>query len=189
MNDFISDQSYKGLDYTKNRLPKAEYENCVFEGCDFSNGYLDGQNFMECTFVDCNLSNTNLSHTTFNEVRFEGCKFLGVRFEECADFLLDFSFLESTLNLASFVGLSLKKQEFNKCKMIEVDFSGADLRAANFDNCDLARAIFKGTNLEKADFRTAINFSIDPENNRLKKAKFTKDGVMGLLDKYEIVVD
>ena len=44
------------------------------------------------------------------------------------------------------------------------------------------------TILEKADFRTAKNYSIDPEQNRLKKAKFSLSGVVGLLRKYDIVV-
>ncbi len=38
---FVSDRTFKGQDYTKTRLPKAEYENCIFEGCNFSDGYLD----------------------------------------------------------------------------------------------------------------------------------------------------
>ena len=90
--EFISDQSFKNQDYAKTRLPKGEYENCIFEGCNFENGYLDNQNFMECEFTHCNLSNTNLSHTTLNEVTFLHCKMLGLKFEDCNDFLLDFNF-------------------------------------------------------------------------------------------------
>ena len=43
--------------------------------------------------------------------------------------------------------------------------------------------------LEKADFRTAFNYSIDPENNRMKKAKFSPPEVVGLLNKYDIEID
>jgi fluoroquinolone resistance protein len=43
--------------------------------------------------------------------------------------------------------------------------------------------------LEKADFRTAYNYSIDPEKNRIKKAKFSIFGVTGLLDKYDIEIE
>ncbi len=39
------------------------------------------------------------------------------------------------------------------------------------DNCDLNRAVFDNSILEKADFRTSLNYSIDPELNRIKKAK------------------
>jgi hypothetical protein len=43
--------------------------------------------------------------------------------------------------------------------------------------------------LEKADFRSAFNFSIDPEMNRMKKAKFSRTGVFGLLHKYNIEIE
>ncbi|WP_086936325.1 pentapeptide repeat-containing protein [Chamaesiphon minutus] len=58
-----------------------------------------------------------------------------------------------------------------------------------FENCDLTDAIFQYTILEKADFRTAYNYSIDPELNRIKKAKFSRSGIAGLLDKYDIDID
>ncbi|HUZ61183.1 MAG TPA: hypothetical protein VMU83_20575 [Hanamia sp.] len=35
------------------------------------------------------------------------------------------------------------------------------------------------TNLEKADFRSAFNYSIDPELNEIKKAKFSSDELSG----------
>ena len=58
-----------------------------------------------------------------------------------------------------------------------------------FDNCDLARAIFANSILEKADFRTSYNFSIDPEINKIKKAKFSLTTVSGLLGKYDIEIE
>ena len=63
------------------------------------------------------------------------------------------------------------------------------MRGAIFDKCDMAKAKFEKTNLEKADFRTAINFTIDPEKNRLKKARFSSAGLPGLLYKYDIEID
>jgi len=186
---FIGDRTFKGNDYTQNRLPQGEYENCIFEGCDFSDGYLDNQNFMECEFIDCNLSNVNLNHTIFKEVSFSHCKMVGLKFEDCNDFLMDFDFHHCTINLSSFYGLTLKKQQFKSCELIQVDFTETELPESTFDGCDLNGAIFERTNLEKADLRTAINYGIDPEKNQLTKAKFTKDGVIGLLQKYNIVVE
>jgi uncharacterized protein YjbI with pentapeptide repeats len=78
---------------------------------------------------------------------------------------------------------------FKKCSLQEVDFTEADLSALVFDQCDLAGAIFESTVLEKADFRTAYNYSMDPEKNRLKKARFSLSGVAGLLNKYEILLE
>jgi len=62
----------------------------------------------------------------------------------------------------------------------------ANLNKAIFKACDLSGAIFSETILEEADFRTAFYFSIDPEKNKLKKAKFTSNGLQGLLHKYQL---
>ena len=145
---FIADQNFKNRDYTQTRLPKGEYENCVFEGCNFEQGYLDNQNFIECEFIDCNFSNANLAHTIFNEVSFSHCKMLGLKFEDCNDFLIAFSFHDCVLNYSSFYGLKLKNQLFSDCKLIEVDFTEADLTEADLDTSDLERATFYETNLQ-----------------------------------------
>ena len=189
MTNFIADQSFKNQDYTQTRLSKGEYENCIFEGCKFENGYLDNQNFMECEFMDCNLSNANLNHTIFKEVTFSYCKMIGLKFEDCNDFLLDFTFRHCILNLSSFYGLTLRNQTFNDCKLIEVDFTETDLTQVNFENSHLDRAIFSRTNLQKADFTKALNFDIDPEINQLKHARFSKEGLSGLLSKYNIKIE
>jgi len=51
------------------------------------------------------------------------------------------------------------------------------------------QAMFIHTNLEKADFRSAFNYSIDPETNRIRKARFSVPAVTGLLDKYDIEIE
>ena len=70
-----------------------------------------------------------------------------------------------------------------------MDFSEADLTGVVFDNCDLTKAIFDQTNLEKVDFRTSYNYSIDPEKNRIHKARFSASDIAGLLDKYDIHIE
>jgi hypothetical protein len=37
--------------------------------------------------------------------------------------------------------------------------------------------------------RTSFNYSINPELNRIKKAKFSMPAVVGLLDKYDIEIE
>ena len=73
--------------------------------------------------------------------------------------------------------------------MVEVDFGRADLKGSNFDNCDLRNAVFDNSNLSKCDFRKAYNYSIDPENNKISKAKFALLGVPGLLTKYDVEIE
>ncbi len=94
----------------------------------------------------------------------------------------------SNLNLSSFYKLKLKATQFKNCSLQEVDFSESNLSAAVFDNCDLSGTMFENTILEKADFRTASNYTIDPEINQIKKAKFSFPDVAGLLSKYDIKI-
>jgi fluoroquinolone resistance protein len=72
--------------------------------------------------------------------------------------------------------------------LIEIDLTESDLTSAVFDNCDL-KATFDHTILEKADLRNSYNCTFDPENNRIKKAKFSLEGLAGLLGKYDIEVE
>ncbi len=83
----------------------------------------------------------------------------------------------------------LKKTTFKNLNLYEADFTGCDLTGSVLDNCDLTRATFESTVIEKADLRTAFNYSIDPEINRIKKAMFSLSGVTGLLEKYDIDID
>ena len=187
-DNYIADQTFKKADFTLRALPKTEYENCKFINCDFSNTDLSGVKFLDCEFISCNLSLASLTKTSFIDVNFQDCKMLGLRFENCNDFGLAFSFSNCKLDHSSFYKLKLKKTDFKNSQLHEVDFSESDLANSTFDNCDLLNATFDRTILEKADFRTAYHYSIDPDNNRIKKARFSKSGLAGLLHKHDIQV-
>ena len=73
--------------------------------------------------------------------------------------------------------------------MREADFSETDLTKSSFDDCDLNQAIFDNSILETVDFRSAFNYSIDPDRNRIRGGKFSISGVVGLLRKYKIEVE
>ena len=92
------------------------------------------------------------------------------------------------MNFSNFSSCKIKKTVFKNSELQEADFTACDLSGAVFDNCVLQRAVFDNTNLEKADFRTAVNYCIDPEKNRIKGAKFSIAGLPGLLGKYGIEI-
>ncbi len=93
------------------------------------------------------------------------------------------------LSLASFCNRSLLNSSFSQCKLHETDFSGCDLSGVLLNSCDLTDAVFDQTNLEGADLRTSSHYSIDPEKNRIRKARFGAAGVIGLLNKYDITIE
>ncbi|MEL6303691.1 MAG: pentapeptide repeat-containing protein [Bacteroidota bacterium] len=185
---FICDTTYSHEDFTQNPLPKADYEECVFDHCLFHGGFLDNQNFMDCTFIECDFTNTNVKHTNFTHCSFEDCKMVGVSFEDCNPTLFSPDFKGCNLTMASFYGLTTKNLIFNACTLVETDFTEADLTGVLFEHCNLQRAVFQQSILDKADFRTAEDFSLDPEKNKLAKAKFSRKNLLGLLKKYDIVV-
>lgn len=83
----------------------------------------------------------------------------------------------------------MRKTPFLDCTVKESDFSNCDLTNAIFQNTDLFKSIFNRTKLSGADFSSAFNFSIDPEINNIRAAKFSLHGLTGLLDKYDIHIE
>jgi fluoroquinolone resistance protein len=186
---FIEDKTFDKSNFTRVSLQKGEYENCTFINCDFSNTDLTELRFVDCEFLGCNLSLVNLTKTALRDIKFKDSKMLGLHFENCSQFGLSFSFDNCNLTHSSFFQTKIRKTISAKSQLHEADFAECDLTSCVFDNCDLTRAIFENTIIEKTDFRTSFNYSIDPEINRIKKAKFSLTGIIGLLEKYDIEID
>jgi fluoroquinolone resistance protein len=182
-------QLFDKIDFASAKLAKGEYENCIFKNCNFYNADLSGYIFRECKFDGCDLSLVKIKHTTLHDISLLNCKLLGIQFHECNSFLFSVNFDNCILKMSVFFKLKLKKYKFTNCNLQEADFTEADLSGAIFDNCDLQRTIFYNTNLEKADFSTSYNYSFDPERNRIKKARFSKSSVIGLLAKYNLEIE
>jgi fluoroquinolone resistance protein len=183
-----NNQHFKSQNYTIAKLPKAEYSDCTFTNCNFENSDLSNNFFLECKFVDCNLGNIDVNNTTFNAVRFNDCKLVGVLFQNCNPFLLAFNFKNCTLNISSFYQLKISNTSFLNCKMHQVDLTETEAKYTSFSHCDLKDSIFDATILNNADFSTAYNFSINPSNNQLKNAIFSKDNCFGLLNAFHILI-
>ncbi len=109
-----------------------------------------------------------MKSAALRDSRFLNCKLLGVRFDECNEFLFSAHFENCMLKFASFHKLKLKQTHFQTCNLQEADFSETDLTGSIFETCDLQRTLFDHTNLGKVDFRSSFNYSIDPEKNRIK---------------------
>ncbi|MBZ0182146.1 MAG: pentapeptide repeat-containing protein [Melioribacteraceae bacterium] len=182
------EKTFNKINFTETPISKGEYEKCVFKNCNFFKGNLAEFIFIDCEFISCNLSMIEISSAAFNNAQFIDCKILGVHFETCNDFGFSVRFENCILDHSSFLGIKMNKTNFISCKMEEVDFAESDLTNSVFTDCDLKRAMFNRTNLTKADLSTSYNFSIDPEINKIKRAKFSVNNLSGLLDKYEIVI-
>lgn len=83
----------------------------------------------------------------------------------------------------------MKKTKFEQCSLKGSDFTRADLSDAEFKRCDLAGTIFFGTNLKAADLTSSYSYIIHPDENNIKNARFSLDGLPGLLAKHNIIIE
>ncbi len=180
------DQSYNKVVFREARLDHREFDRCVFRHCDFSGTTFFECTFIECEFIDCNLSMASLGATGLKTVTFRDCKLLGIRFDQCDDFLFDVAFTDCTLDYSWFPGKKMPRTRFMNSSLQGVNFERTDLSAAQFTDCNLAGAVFDQTNLTGADFSAAWDFRFDPERNTIKKARFSTASLPGLLEKYDI---
>jgi len=187
--NYTTEKTYDGENFTSSPLEKGEYEFCVFKNCSFAATDLSEIRFIDIEFVDCDWSNANVHQSSFQEVKFKDCKLLGIQFDNCNDFGFAVSFESCVLNHSVFYQMKLNRSTFHNCQLHHVDFAEADLSNTTLSKCDLLNATFDRTNLEKTDLRGSVRFSIDPENNRLKGAKFSLSEVVRLLDKYGLEIE
>jgi fluoroquinolone resistance protein len=182
---FFIEQEFTEVD----SLLPLEYESCRFVGCDFSEKDFSKHRFIECEFVSCNLSLVKVDHSIIRQCTFQDCKLLGIRFDTCNGIDFSIRVKDSTLNYSTLSNLNLKKSRFENTNLIQVDFEGCDCSNIAFINCNLENAVFLNNNLQTADLRSSYNFSIDPLKNRIKNAKFSRDGALSLLSSFGIVIE
>ncbi|MEJ5994687.1 pentapeptide repeat-containing protein [Pedobacter sp. Du54] len=179
--------------FEKSIFPLKGTKDTQFEGCNFKNYDFTGINFSSCnfantTFEDCNFSMIKFGYVGLDNVHFVGCKMVGSDFSTVKDFLFHVNFSNCILDYAAFMKKKNRKCRFENCSLKGTDFSEADLTESIFDRCDLSNAVFMNSMLNSANFATSFNFTIDPERNLLRKAKFSTHGLVGLLTTYGIIV-
>ena len=164
------------------------FNDCTFRNIDFTDFIFTGIDFINCEFEHCNLSMVKFGYSGFDDTHFKNCKLIGADFTASKDFLFSVNFSDCILDYVAFMKKKNRKAKFINSSLKGTDFSEADLTLCVFTKCDLSAAVFMRTNLSQADFREAYNFSIDPEQNQLRKARFSEEGLVGLLHKYSIIV-
>lgn len=187
---YHSDKEFKNIDYSEKELRNREFLRCEFYNCNFYKSDLKTNDFEDCTFHNCDFTMANLTEVGLRNVIFKDCKLIGLDFSVCSKYMFSFKGFENCfLDYSTFYGKKLKKTPFTKCSFKETDFSEADFSECKFQKCDFAGAKFENTNLQKSDFITATNIAVDPEYNKIQKAKFSIFQLDGLLHKYNLTID
>ncbi|QJW90695.1 pentapeptide repeat-containing protein [Spirosoma taeanense] len=164
------------------------FEQCQFRKLDLTRTALTGSSFVDCRFEDCNLTGVELKNTKLYDVQFTACRLLHVDFGVCDAFGFHTNFQDCQLDYTVFLNRKLRKANFTDCSLKEAHFLKCDLTATVFKNCNLELARFEDNNLTQVDFATSYNLTIDPDDNKVKKARFSLYSLPGLLTKYDLVV-
>lgn len=147
-----SDGRYRGLVLDGLSLKHLDLDNCEFDDCSLLGSDLTGSRFNATTFRACNLSNARIGGCNFFSSRFEQSKLLGVDFSDGVN-LTATAFSDSTLDYATFRGVSLKGMCFERCSMIEADLSLTNLERASFVECDLSAVDVQEATFFQTDVR------------------------------------
>ncbi|MCB0765452.1 MAG: pentapeptide repeat-containing protein [Flavobacteriales bacterium] len=186
---YNEDRTFTQADVKDVPLTGKVFEACTFDRCDLSGKDLRKCKFIGCTFTGCDLSMAKLGGVSLQQVVLKECKLLGIDFSVCSEMLFSVEFEQCVLDHSVFAERKMPKTLAVRCSMKGVDFSGADLREARFGQCDLLDAVFDRTDLRQADLTSAFNFTIDPTTNRMRGARFSVEGALGLLGGFGVVVE
>lgn len=186
MND--EEKIIKAENFSKKSLENSVFNSYSFHSCDFSESNLRNAKFCSCLFANCNLSLPKLEGCRFQDVQFINCKIVGAEFFKCEKTFFSASFKKCLLLYCNFSDLNMKNTQFNGSKIQESHFTNAMLTGVDFADTDLSGTIFHNCDLCKADFSTAKRYSIDPQTNKIKKAKFSLPEAVGLLQGFDILI-
>jgi uncharacterized protein YjbI with pentapeptide repeats len=113
---------------------------------------------------------------------------MGLNLDECNPVFLSLAFYNCNLHFTSFQNLDLRKCIFSKSDLSNADFSSSNLSELDLDECNLKSSTFENSNISYADFTTAFNYSINPQINNIRGAKFSLQGLPGLLEQYNLEI-
>ena len=184
----IEKKTFKQEDFPKDLLTDQMFQNCSFIGYDFTEANLRNTKFSFCVFSNCNFSLPLLDNCRMQEVQFVSCKIIGADFYKCEKMFFTPSFEKCVLRYSNFSDLNLKNIFFKQSKINEVYFNQTILVGADFSGSDLLGSQFHHCDLSKADFSTAVRYQIDPQSNKIKKAKFSLPEAIGLLQGFDIEI-
>lgn len=85
--------------------------------------------------------------------------------------------------------MNLKEIIIEECKAHDVDFREADLSNGEFFMTDFEGSLFMHTKLYAATFTQAINYNINPNENDIRKGKFSMPDVIELLRNFQIEIE
>ncbi len=185
--EYFKEIVFEKIDFTKLLINNKEFYKCSFIKCNFENLLFSNSDFENCVFQECDLSLLRFNNTKLSDVDFKYCKLIGVDWT-FASKPLKINFESCLLNNSNFYALTLGLIIVEDCSLQGVDFTKANLNKAKIVKCDLLNATFSDTILTYTDFSGSINYSINPNLNKLKKTIFSLPEALSLLSNFDIIL-
>lgn len=186
-NEYFREINFVNIELKESIIKDKEFYLCNFEKSNFYKTNFINCRFEECKFINCDLSLIKINQSEFINISFEECKMLGINWTEAKN-ITRLNFLKSKLNHSSFYGMKLKDLIIEDCISQEVDFVNAVIQKAILCNTDLTDSKFNNTDLSGVDLSNAKNYNINPNYNKIMKAKFTIPDVLNLLQGFDIII-
>lgn len=185
--EYYLNETFNGKDLSESELKEKEFTGCSFEKVNFEKAKLKYVRFENCTFKNCNLGLVKLTGSRFIDCEFFDCKMIGINWTEVEE-PVKIKIENSKIDYSIFFAMDLRRIEITECEAREVNFENADISKGKFNGTNFISSKFKNTNLSASDFREAMNYDINPEFNKIKKAKFSMPEVMTLLQCFDIEI-
>ena len=165
------------------------FESCRFEGITF--GEMDWRNarFENCTFLHCNLTGVRWTGARLHGVLFEECVLDKLRWNTLTTLFLSIELKHCQATFGDWSDMDLNRTGFQESNLTGCDFSGADARHVDWSGSKLTEVIFHGTDLREGDFRTALDWTIDPSENKVRDTRFSRHGLQGLVSRLGLNLD
>lgn len=186
--EYYKEQLFEKTDFKNQVISEIEFYKCEFVSCIFVKSVFDKCVFEKCEFRNCDLSVVDFAESALIDAEFTDSKLIGIDWTKARKPIY-IDFLKCVLNDSSFYKLDLRSRKIESCTAHNVDFEEINLSKAICSRTDFLGSKFNGADLSEADFTEAVNYSIDPNNTKIKKAKFSHPEVLNLLDAWDIIIE
>jgi uncharacterized protein YjbI with pentapeptide repeats len=187
-----NDRIFAELELVKGTVSSSQFFDCEFRSCKLAESSLQNCRFVNCTFRESDLSLTRWPGSVFSGARFEASRLIGIDWTQAdwgkTGLGLPIGIDNCVINHSTFIGLDLAGIFIKDSTALNVDFREANLAKCNFAGTDLKDSLFHNTNLTEADLSRARNYNIAPDQNIVKKTRFSLPEAMSLLFNLDIVM-
>lgn len=180
-DDFFLEEQLVSQSYKADDLLDLQYEKCQFTSCTFQETDLRSTVFDACRFIRCSIILPKIEGLVLRNVFFEDSRLLGMPFGECNQFGFNPDFSGCLIESCMFLDMKLIKKELHNNHFRNTDFMNCDLREVSFSGSRFEKTQFGHCDLRDADFREAKDYSLNPEDNKVKGSKHRLPGALSFL--------